>query len=224
MPWQPVPIVGGSAADSVRPYSSQDSINYIPEASESAGTQTPTILRGAPGLDFHVEDSTGAGERGAHDVEGRYFRVVGTVLQEVKPDGSTVDRGTIGGSGRVSMQHNQITSGSQLAIGTGGSLGYVFNTVTNALTVINTDHNVKAILINIFGGITRGDEVARGIVEALQNVDLHAPLVIRIDGTNSTEGRAILKQYESDRLISATTMLEAAQKAVALAGASVGGN
>jgi succinyl-CoA synthetase beta subunit len=98
--------------------------------------------------------------------------------------------------------------------------------VTNALTVINTDHNVKAILINIFGGITRGDEVARGIVEALQHVDLHAPLVIRIDGTNSTEGRAILKQYESDRLISATTMLEAAQKAVGLAGASglAGGN
>ncbi len=98
--------------------------------------------------------------------------------------------------------------------------------VTNALTVINTDHNVKAILINIFGGITRGDEVARGIAEALQRVDLHAPLVIRIDGTNSIEGRAILKQYESDRVISATTMLEAAQKAVALAGAGapVGGN
>ena len=90
--------------------------------------------------------------------------------------------------------------------------------VTNALTVINTDHNVKAILINIFGGITRGDEVARGIVEALKQVELHAPLVIRIDGTNSTEGRAILKEYESDRVISATTMLDAAQKAVALAG------
>jgi succinyl-CoA synthetase beta subunit len=72
-------------------------------------------------------------------------------------------------------------------------------------------------LINIFGGITRGDEVARGIAEALQEVELHAPLVIRIDGTNSTEGRAILKEYESDRVISATTMLEAAQKAVALA-------
>lgn len=90
--------------------------------------------------------------------------------------------------------------------------------VTNALTVINTDPNVKAIMINIFGGITRGDEVARGIVEALQRVDLHAPLVIRIDGTNSAEGRAILKQYESDRVISANTMLEAARKAVALAG------
>lgn len=90
--------------------------------------------------------------------------------------------------------------------------------VTNALTVINTDPNVKAILINIFGGITRGDEVARGIVEAMQRVELHAPLVIRIDGTNSTEARVILKEYESDRLISATTMLEAARKAVALAG------
>lgn len=90
--------------------------------------------------------------------------------------------------------------------------------VTNALTVINTDHNVKAIMINIFGGITRCDEVARGIVEALQNVELHAPLVIRLDGTNSVEGRAILKQHESDRVISATTMLDAAQKAVALAG------
>jgi succinyl-CoA synthetase beta subunit len=90
--------------------------------------------------------------------------------------------------------------------------------VTNALTVINTDQNVKAILINIFGGITRGDEVANGIVEALKRVELRAPLVIRIDGTNSTEGRAILKQYESDRVISARTMLEAAQKAVSLAG------
>ena len=90
--------------------------------------------------------------------------------------------------------------------------------VTNALTVINTDHNVKAIMINIFGGITRCDEVARGIVEALQEVELRAPLVIRLDGTNSAEGRAILKQHESDRVISATTMLDAAQKAVALAG------
>jgi succinyl-CoA synthetase beta subunit len=90
--------------------------------------------------------------------------------------------------------------------------------VTSALTVISTDPNVKAILINIFGGITRGDEVARGIAEALEQVELHAPLVIRIDGTNSAEGRAILKEYESDQVISATTMLEAAQKAVALAG------
>jgi len=89
--------------------------------------------------------------------------------------------------------------------------------VTNALTVINTDENVKAILINIFGGITRGDEVARGIVQAVQNVNLRAPLIIRIDGTNAVEGRAILKQHESDRVINEETMLSAARRAVAIA-------
>jgi succinyl-CoA synthetase beta subunit len=89
--------------------------------------------------------------------------------------------------------------------------------VTNALTVINTDHNVKVIFINIFGGVTRGDEVAKGIIAGVQGVDLKSPLVIRIDGTNADEGRAILAQHASDKLIVAPTMLEAARKAVALA-------
>ncbi|MCK6577406.1 MAG: ADP-forming succinate--CoA ligase subunit beta [Anaerolineae bacterium] len=89
--------------------------------------------------------------------------------------------------------------------------------VTNALTVINTDPNLKVILINIFGGITRGDEVARGIVEGINNVQLRAPLVIRIDGTSAVEGRAILKQHESDQVISEETMLSAARRAVAIA-------
>ncbi|MBK8020464.1 MAG: ADP-forming succinate--CoA ligase subunit beta [Chloroflexi bacterium] len=89
--------------------------------------------------------------------------------------------------------------------------------VTNALTVINTDPKVKVILINIFGGITRGDEVARGIVAGIQAVELRAPLVIRIDGTNAVEGRAILKQHESDQVISEETMLSAARRAVAIA-------
>lgn len=89
--------------------------------------------------------------------------------------------------------------------------------VTNALTVINTDPKVKSILINIFGGITRCDEVARGIVTALQNVELSAPLVIRLDGTNAAEGRAIIKEHESNTVISESTMLSAAQRAVQLA-------
>jgi len=89
--------------------------------------------------------------------------------------------------------------------------------VTNALTVISTDPNVKVILINIFGGITRGDEVARGIVAGMQKVALHAPLVIRIDGTNAVEGRAILKEHASDTLIAEETMLSAARRAVAIA-------
>jgi succinyl-CoA synthetase beta subunit len=76
---------------------------------------------------------------------------------------------------------------------------------------------VRAILINIFGGITRGDEVANGIVAALQSVQVKAPIVIRLDGTNAEEGRAILKPHLSDRVLSQPTMLDAARKAVELA-------
>jgi len=89
--------------------------------------------------------------------------------------------------------------------------------MANALEVINTDANVRSILINIFGGITRGEEVANGIVEALERVEIKAPIVIRIDGTNADEGRRILKAHESDRLVSQPTMLDAARKAVELA-------
>jgi succinyl-CoA synthetase beta subunit len=90
--------------------------------------------------------------------------------------------------------------------------------MANALEVINTDQNVRSIFINIFGGITRGEEVANGIVEALGRVEIGPPIVIRLDGTNADEGRAILKEHESDRLISRPTMLEAARTAVELAG------
>ncbi|MDQ3810955.1 MAG: ADP-forming succinate--CoA ligase subunit beta [Chloroflexota bacterium] len=89
--------------------------------------------------------------------------------------------------------------------------------MASALEVINTDPNVRSIFINIFGGITRGDEVANGIVEALGRVDIKAPIVIRIDGTNADEGRRILKAHESTRLISQPTMLDAARKAVEVA-------
>jgi succinyl-CoA synthetase beta subunit len=89
--------------------------------------------------------------------------------------------------------------------------------MAGALEVINTDEKVKAIFINIFGGITKGEEVANGIVEAFSRVELRAPIVIRLDGTNAVEGRAILKEHESDRLISKPTMVEAAKAAVELA-------
>lgn len=88
-----------------------------------------------------------------------------------------------------------------------------------ALEVINFDQKVNAIFINIFGGITRGEEVAKGIVEALSRVDLRAPIVIRLDGTNAEEGRRILADagIPESKLISKPTMLEAARTAVALA-------
>ena len=91
--------------------------------------------------------------------------------------------------------------------------------MAGALEVINFDENVKSIFINIFGGITRGEEVAKGIVEAMGRVDLKAPIVIRLDGTNAEEGRQILLDagIPEDKLRSEPTMLEAARAAVALA-------
>ena len=88
-----------------------------------------------------------------------------------------------------------------------------------ALEVINFDKAVKSIFINIFGGITRGEEVAKGIVEALSRVDLRAPIVIRLDGTNAEQGREILAKagIPESKLMSKPTMLEAAKAAVALA-------
>ena len=91
--------------------------------------------------------------------------------------------------------------------------------MANALEVINNDAEVKSIFINIFGGITKGEEVANGIVQALGRVEIRSPIVIRLDGTNADEGRAILAEHESDRLVSQPTMIDAARKAVELAGA-----
>jgi succinyl-CoA synthetase beta subunit len=88
-----------------------------------------------------------------------------------------------------------------------------------ALEVINSDDNVRSIFVNIFGGITRGDDVANGIVQALERVSIKAPIVIRLDGTNATEARAILAAHESDALQTQPTMLAAARRAVELAAA-----
>jgi succinyl-CoA synthetase beta subunit len=90
--------------------------------------------------------------------------------------------------------------------------------MAGALEVINSDENVKAIFINIFGGITKGEDVANGIVTALGRVEIKAPIVIRLDGTNAEQGREILKEHESDRLVSRPTMLDAARTAVEFAG------
>jgi succinyl-CoA synthetase beta subunit len=84
--------------------------------------------------------------------------------------------------------------------------------VTAALRIILEDKRVKAIMINIFGGITRCDEVARGILTAIQKVRTNLPIVIRLTGTNAEEGMKILA---GSRLITAETLVEAAEKAVA---------
>jgi succinyl-CoA synthetase beta subunit len=88
--------------------------------------------------------------------------------------------------------------------------------VSAALHLILSDENVQAVLFNIFGGITRCDEVARGILTALEEVETDVPMVARLVGTNEEEGRAILAEAE---MITAVTLEEAAQRAVAAASA-----
>jgi succinyl-CoA synthetase beta subunit len=89
--------------------------------------------------------------------------------------------------------------------------------VAAALRIILSDPNVKAVLFNVFGGITRGDEVARGILTALGDVKTNVPMITRLVGTNAEEGRQILAKAQ---MITAETLVEAAQKAVAIASAT----
>jgi succinyl-CoA synthetase beta subunit len=92
--------------------------------------------------------------------------------------------------------------------------------IVNALEVIKSDAKVTAILFNIFGGITRCDEIAKGIVTASQQIDLGMPLVVRLDGTNFEEGLAILAEANLPNLHQEKTMLDAARRVVELAGSA----
>jgi succinyl-CoA synthetase beta subunit len=89
--------------------------------------------------------------------------------------------------------------------------------VVDALEVITRDPQVRSIFFNIFGGITRCDEVARGILTALERMQLELPIVVRLDGTNAEEGRRLLRAAAPRNLSVEPTMLDAARRAVELA-------
>jgi len=91
-------------------------------------------------------------------------------------------------------------------------------TMAAALRVINNDPAVKAIFINIFGGIVQGEVVAQGILDALDRVELRAPIVLRLDGTNADQGRAMVAPRLSEMLMMAGSMSGGAARAVAIAG------
>ena len=137
-------------------------------------------------------------------------------LNFIKLDGSV---GIVGnGAGLVMSTLDVVSLVGGVAsnfLDVGGGAGP--DTITNALEVLTHDPSVKSVLINIFGGITRCDLVAQGIVEALEGLDLPWPIVVRLDGTNAIEGRDILDGVVSDSVIPAGTMREAAEKAVELA-------
>jgi succinyl-CoA synthetase beta subunit len=134
----------------------------------------------------------------------------------VKLDGSV---GILGNGAGLSMSTVDVVvvAGGSPAnfcdLGGGGSA----EGVVDALEVITRDPQVRSIFFNIFGGITRCDEVARGILEALERIEMSVPLVVRLDGTNAEEGRKILADAAPHDLYVSPTMLEAARKAVELA-------
>jgi succinyl-CoA synthetase beta subunit len=138
-------------------------------------------------------------------------------LQYVGLDGSV---GVIANGAGLAMSTvdivNQVGGSPANFLDIGG--GANADMMAGALGVIVSDTNVRSIFINIFGGITKGEEVANGIVQALERVQIDAPIVIRLDGTNADEGRRILEPHLSDRLQMQPTMLDAARAAVELAG------
>ncbi|MGD1013076.1 MAG: ADP-forming succinate--CoA ligase subunit beta [Acidimicrobiales bacterium] len=112
---------------------------------------------------------------------------------------------------------NQVggTAANFLDIGGGANA----DIMASAMEVINSDPKVKVIFVNIFGGITLVDEVAKGVLEALGRVSISSPVVLRLDGTNAVEGREILAPHLNDKLMMEPTMLDAARRAVAFANA-----
>jgi len=137
-------------------------------------------------------------------------------LQYVKLDGSV---GIIGNGAGLVMSTLDVVAqaggkaANFLDIGGGASAGLM----ATSLEVILSDPAVRSVLINVFGGITRCDLVAKGILEALERVEARVPLVVRLDGTNAEEGRRILSDAAHPRIVPKPTMLEAAAEAARLA-------
>lgn len=159
---------------------------------------------------FRHPDAQGVDEQAQHPLE-QQAKELG--LSYVKLDGEV---GIIGnGAGLVMttldmIQRNGGKAANFLDIG-GGAQSEV---VENGLSLILSDPQVKSVLINVFGGITRCDEVAKGLLAVTEKMDVKVPIVVRLAGTRAAEGRQAL---EGSRLVTAETFQEAAQKAVELA-------
>jgi succinyl-CoA synthetase beta subunit len=137
-------------------------------------------------------------------------------LQYVKLEGQV---GIIGNGAGLVMSTLDVVAqaGAQAAnfLDVGG--GASADTMATSLEVILSDPAVRAVFINIFGGITRCDLVASGILEALDRVEADVPIVVRLDGTNAEEGRRILSEAAHPRIVAASTMLDAAEEVATLA-------
>jgi succinyl-CoA synthetase beta subunit len=136
-------------------------------------------------------------------------------LQYVKLDGNV---GIIGNGAGLVMSTLDVVAqaGARAAnfLDVGG--GASADQMATSLEVVLSDPAVKAVFINIFGGITRCDLVAEGVLSALDRVDAQVPLVVRLDGTNAEAGRRILTEAAHPRIVPVATMLEAAERAAAI--------
>jgi succinyl-CoA synthetase beta subunit len=153
----------------------------------------------------------------ALDAQERMARERGVTY--VKLDGTV---GIIGNGAGLVMSTLDVVAGAGgtpanfLDVGGGAQA----DEIVTAMEVLLSDEKVRAVLFNVFGGITRCDEVARGVLTALERLDVKVPMVVRLDGTNDVEGRAILAEAAPPNLHVAETMFGAAEQVVKLAGSA----
>src|ERR671919_556957 len=187
---------------------------------EVAATRPEAIRRAAIdpllGLKpFHVRRLVGGFPEDARDGAGALLERIYEVLitNEAKLDGQV---GIIGnGAGLVMSTLDVVQQAGGAAanfLDVGGGAGA--DVMAASLEVILSDPAVRSVLVNIFGGITRGDLVARGILEALERVEATVPIVVRLDGTNAEEGRGLRADAGPPRIVPPAPMLEAARLAV----------
>jgi succinyl-CoA synthetase beta subunit len=155
-----------------------------------------------------------------HDVEAadaQEQRAQEVGLQYVKLDG---DVGILGNGAGLVMSTLDVVAqaGGEPANFCDVGGGADAEQISTALDIVTSNEQVESVLFNIFGGITRGDEVARGILTALEQLDVGVPIVVRLDGTNAEEGLAMLAAAPNPRLHVESTMLDAARRVVVLAG------
>jgi succinyl-CoA synthetase beta subunit len=166
---------------------------------------------------FRHPENAALRDPSAEDVQEQMAKERG--LTYVKLDG---DVGVLGNGAGLVMSTLDVVAhvGGRPANFLDAGGGSKADAIVAAVEVILSDEKVKAVLFNIFGGITRCDEVAKGLIEAFQQVHPQVPFVVRLDGTNDEEGRRLLSDAQLPGLEVCATMLEAAERVVALAAAT----
>ncbi len=163
---------------------------------------------------FRHQDISGGQDTASADPQEQRAQEVG--LQYVKLEG---DVGILGNGAGLVMSTLDVVAqaGGEPANFCDVGGGADADTISEALDIVTSNEKVNSVLFNIFGGITRGDEVARGLLSALETSEVKIPIVVRLDGTNAEEGKEILEENTPENVYTEDTMLDAARKAVELA-------